>query len=354
MPASAPKITEAKIRNWVGSTYAQRGRAYFRGGHVVSIRWRGELLTGKVQGSEYEPYMVSIKFGRGGNSLEGDCSCPVGYDCKHVAALLYAYLDAPPSAPKGPSITKALAKLDQPALLALVTAMLAEAPELDELVETHLLAAQVSGPATTPNDDFALRQEVQQLLQRLEKPGQARAAERALEVLHAKAETLIKSKSWEAAQTILLVLLSELMLVSETTSSSVVDNLLAETVKNILKAWQALPAEHPLRHESLRGLFDFVAQKVHHGWGFTYGLSETILRALAQHATPAEREQLQEWIALAMRQSTRSPFDSGEVDFDYFDVDEGDGYLHSVWTKIQARFVTTPRPKAKPKPKLKR
>lgn len=353
MPGPLPKITEAKIRRWVGSTYAQRGRTYFRNGHVVTIRWRGNVLTGKVQGSEYEPYTVSVKFGRGNNDLEGDCSCPVGYDCKHVAALLYAFLDAPPPGPKGSSVAKALAKLDQPALVALVNAMLVEAPELDELVETHLLAAHVGGASATARDDLALRQEVQQLLQRLEKPGQARAAERALEVLHTKAETLLKTKNWEAAQTMLLVLLGELMLVSETSPSSVVDEVLTQTVKNVLKGWRALPVRHALRHDSLRSLFDFITLEVHQGWGGAYGFSETILRALTQNATSAEREQMQEWIALAMRQPIGSPFDTGEVALDYDDLDVADNYLHSVWAKMRQRFVVKTRTKSKPKSKAK-
>ncbi len=353
MANSLPKVTESKIQSWVGGTYAQRGRSYFRNGQVVEMRWRGEVLTGKVQGSEYEPYTVKITFARNGNGIEGNCSCPMGYDCKHVAALLYAYASAPPPAPKGPTLEKSLTKLDQPALLALVTAMLAEVPELDELAEAHLLAAQVSEGPTDPGDDFALRQEVQQLLQRLEKPAQARAAERGLEALHGKAAALLQTKQWEAAQTILLVLLSELMLVNDTSPSSAVDDVLAVTVKDALKGWEALPADQPVRRDSLRGLFDFLAWEVHLGMGGPYGFSETITRTLAQKATTAEREQLQEWLALAMRQPIRSPFESTEVVLeDDFDV-EDNAYLHSIWARLQKRLAVKAKPKPKAKPEAK-
>ena len=353
MPGSLPKITDSKIQSWVGGTYAQRGRTYFRNGRVVDIRWRDEVLTGKVQGTEEEPYTVKIKFIRNGNGLEGDCSCPMGYDCKHVAAVLYAYASAPPPKSHSAPLDKSLAKLDQPALLALVNVMLAEAPELEELVEAHLLAAQVSGTPTTGND-LALRQEIQRLLQRLEKPAQARAAEHGLEALYTQAEMLVKLKNWETAQVILLVLLSELMLASDTSPSSVVDDVLAVTINGVLQCGQALPADHPIRYDSLRGLFDFIALEVHHGWGGVYGFSETILRALTQQATPAEREQLQEWMALAMRQPARSPFETSEVDevdLEYNGPDEDDDYLRSIWTKMQQRLAVTPRPTAKRKVK---
>lgn len=350
MPGSLPKITDSKIQSWVGGTYAQRGRSYYRNGHVVDLRWRGEVLTGKVQGSEAAPYTVRIKFVRNGNGIEGDCSCPMGYDCKHVAALLYAYASAPPPKARAATLDKSLAKLDKPALLALVSSLLAEAPEVEDLVEAHLLAVRVSGAPAT-GDDLALRQEVQQLLRCLEKPAQARLAERGLEALHAQAEELIKTKNWEAAQTILLVLLSELMLVSDTSPSAVVDDVLTVTVKDVLKCWQALPADQALRHDSLRGLFDFVALEVHQGWGGIYGYSETILRALTQAATPAEREQLQEWMALAMRQPPPSPFETGAEALEYDDLDEEDDYQRSIWAKMQQRLVVKARPRSRPKTK---
>jgi hypothetical protein len=355
MPPSLPKVTDSKIQNWVGGTYAQRGRSYFRNGHVLEMRWRGDVLTGKVQGSEYEPYTVRIKFVRNGNGIEGDCSCPMAYDCKHVAALLYAYASAPPPAPKGPSLDKSLAKLDQPALLALVRAMLAEAPELEELAEAHLLTAQV-GAAPAAGDDFALRQEAQNLVQRLSKPAQVRAAERGLEVLHGKAATLMRAGNWEAAQIILFVLLSELILAMETATTAAVDDVLARVVDDGVKCWQALPDDSPVRRESLRGLFDYLAWEVHQGWGGVYGFGETIIRALAQKATTAEREQLQEWIALAMRQRpTRSAYTSYNDFGEFEDYDNYDDYADEfdaapAWARLQKRLaVKSPKTKSKTK-----
>jgi superfamily II DNA or RNA helicase len=50
------------------------------------------LLTGEVQGSQRHPYEVAIEVKRGpqGQVIEwdSDCTCPVGYQCKHGVALM--------------------------------------------------------------------------------------------------------------------------------------------------------------------------------------------------------------------------------------------------------------------------
>src|SRR3990172_3241908 len=101
MAGSRPAITDAKIRQWVGAAYAGRGHDYYLNGHVLDFSWRGTRLTGRVQGSEHKPYRVTIDLSGGG--LGGDCTCPIGYDCKHVAAVLYAAAartsPAPPASP---------------------------------------------------------------------------------------------------------------------------------------------------------------------------------------------------------------------------------------------------------------
>jgi len=77
--------------------YQQRGATYFRNGRVRGVELEPELdsIFGQVQGTEAEPYDVSITFSktRYGYRLESDCTCPVGHDCKHVAAVLYAARD---------------------------------------------------------------------------------------------------------------------------------------------------------------------------------------------------------------------------------------------------------------------
>ena len=79
----------------MGTRSFQRGRAFARSRRVRNIAWDAddETLTGSVVGNgglyETAAFFASepdgvLTFG------EGECTCPVGYDCKHVAALVIA------------------------------------------------------------------------------------------------------------------------------------------------------------------------------------------------------------------------------------------------------------------------
>ncbi|HEY2937536.1 MAG TPA: DEAD/DEAH box helicase [Gaiellaceae bacterium] len=82
----------------VGPRSYDRGRAYARGGRVLKLAWDAdaEALTGAVlgQGALYDTTAFFAPESDGGLRFEeGECSCPVGYNCKHVAALVIAAAD---------------------------------------------------------------------------------------------------------------------------------------------------------------------------------------------------------------------------------------------------------------------
>jgi superfamily II DNA or RNA helicase len=82
-----------EVRQAVGSRSFERGGSYAREGRVLAIEWDpSELtLTATVAGTEL--YTTTAYFVEVGGSLafeDGECSCPVGYDCKHVAAVAIA------------------------------------------------------------------------------------------------------------------------------------------------------------------------------------------------------------------------------------------------------------------------
>ncbi|WP_157372500.1 SNF2-related protein [Arthrobacter sp. Soil736] len=131
-----PQLADPVITSLVGTTSLGRGRTYARRGAVSGVEWNPENLElkGKVQGNRSAPYRtkVSFKDGISGLRLEwGDCSCPMRFNCKHVAALLLeigsgpvveqlALLDIPPApasarAPGQPAAPKQPAPKKQPA-----------------------------------------------------------------------------------------------------------------------------------------------------------------------------------------------------------------------------------------------
>ena len=74
------------IRAYVGVTSFQRGNQYFVSGNVISCHIEDDIIYGKVRGSRNHPYDVEIMI-EDGEIIDSERSCPVGYECKHVAAL---------------------------------------------------------------------------------------------------------------------------------------------------------------------------------------------------------------------------------------------------------------------------
>lgn len=70
------------------SSILARGRAYFRGGRVLSLAFKKDTLLAQVRGSSL--YHVRIKILDG--EIDADCSCPYSYGCKHIVAVLYKWI----------------------------------------------------------------------------------------------------------------------------------------------------------------------------------------------------------------------------------------------------------------------
>jgi superfamily II DNA or RNA helicase len=86
-----------QIADWLGLHIVARAAGYARA--VSAVVWADATLAGKVQGTERRPYTVQCHFHDDAQELwiESECSCPVGVDCKHVAALLIAGLGQLPN-----------------------------------------------------------------------------------------------------------------------------------------------------------------------------------------------------------------------------------------------------------------
>ena len=83
------------IQRALGQVSFLRGLDYFERGMVREVEWWSpDRVNGEVLGSRPKPYAVVAKLEpRSGGRLlpvEGHCSCPVGYNCKHAAAVLLA------------------------------------------------------------------------------------------------------------------------------------------------------------------------------------------------------------------------------------------------------------------------
>ncbi|WP_342257119.1 DEAD/DEAH box helicase [Rickettsia endosymbiont of Aspidapion aeneum] len=82
--------TEDIINNFPDKDYL-RGSAYAKQGYVKNLSFNNGKLLADVQGSRDEPYQVEVEIITGEDNskiFEGICSCPVGFDCKHIVATL--------------------------------------------------------------------------------------------------------------------------------------------------------------------------------------------------------------------------------------------------------------------------
>lgn len=89
----AARITLGDIRDIATANAFDRGHRYWRQGNVVALKIdeADSLIIAQVRGSERRPYSQIIEIGQtheDWTDVEGQCSCPVGYNCKHVVAVL--------------------------------------------------------------------------------------------------------------------------------------------------------------------------------------------------------------------------------------------------------------------------
>ena len=84
-----------KIQPWQNKFYSKiisRGRGYYQLGYVHDMRYTDQDISARVGGQYF--YNVNIHLNENGKILSMYCDCPFardGNNCKHEAALLFAY-----------------------------------------------------------------------------------------------------------------------------------------------------------------------------------------------------------------------------------------------------------------------
>ena len=106
------ELTDDQIISRVGHRAFERGLDYARKGRVrgISVAGDGDIISAQSKGSGAHTYQTMVFRKQGARSAPaswaGTCSCPVGSDCKHTAALLIAartLAQAEPDAAAAPS-----------------------------------------------------------------------------------------------------------------------------------------------------------------------------------------------------------------------------------------------------------
>jgi superfamily II DNA or RNA helicase len=92
------RLTHKVLQVAINPTYLQRGRDYYRRGMVIKTESQhdGHLIIASVRGSGRKTYKAQIHIDTAQGQIKdihGHCSCPVHYNCKHVAAALLHHID---------------------------------------------------------------------------------------------------------------------------------------------------------------------------------------------------------------------------------------------------------------------
>jgi len=82
--------TQADLARWFSRYELQKARPYAQ--EISDLHIGDDQLSASVQGTQPMPYRVEISLFdiKGRITLEARCSCPVGHNCKHCAAVLVA------------------------------------------------------------------------------------------------------------------------------------------------------------------------------------------------------------------------------------------------------------------------
>lgn len=161
----------SSIRALASEDVFKRGMQYHRQGAVSNLVKRGNRLHAEVEGSEDEPYQISIDLT---DLSEASCTCPYDWGdvCKHVVATLLAYSARSDEIEERAPLETTLAGLDRHQLAALVVELANVDPGLIDLIEARSLALQAPAPSpdaplTPPPDLDVARAQARAVLRSL-------------------------------------------------------------------------------------------------------------------------------------------------------------------------------------------
>lgn len=140
-----PKITESMIRAGAMPESVRRGEEYYREGAVSNTAIQGNLLSGECAGTYAPYYRVQVELDEAGIA-DTSCTCLYEYGgyCKHIVALLLAYLHHPKSFTARKAPAELLTDLDHNDLIAILTKLIQEQPDLYDRIEAMTSAPSKS------------------------------------------------------------------------------------------------------------------------------------------------------------------------------------------------------------------
>jgi uncharacterized Zn finger protein len=195
-----PKLSEASIRRHASSQSLERGQDYYKSGSVTSLIQRGNELSAKVEGSEIDPYRISICFDKGGITSVF-CTCPYNFEgwCKHIIATLLTCLHQPDRIEQRLELNELLAPLTREQLQLILHKLVLEQPDWVDAIERQII--QITPPKSTKSqkgsrrtsvDPKSIERQVEQIIARYEGQWNDYPAMEEIEEILKKADAFIE------------------------------------------------------------------------------------------------------------------------------------------------------------------
>ena len=300
MSDTIPEVSERAISAWVGQRGFQLGRDYLENDAVFDMRRQGSTLRACCQGTMPHPYRLRVAFGSGGIE-EAHCSCPVGGGghCKHVGALLLAWLDRTDAFRVVAELDTDLEQRSKEELIALIKQMLRLQPDLETLLEVaptggarrdvpanpEIYRRQVSSAFRRGGDDWMASQRV--------------AADVGITV--SAGDSFLALADYANASIVYQAVAQEIMRHYDMMPDE--DSLLGEVVNRCVEGLGSCLADGcddaAVRERSLQSLFDIYRFDVQYGG---VGLGEAAPDLILEQANEEERKVVAGQVRAAMPQ----------------------------------------------------
>ena len=331
MATQFKSVSEADLRNYTDPGSLSNGRSYYRNGYISRTARRGATLSGLSQGSSGGPYRVEAELLPRESPERGplagwSCTCPRGGFCKHIVALIFAWINAPERFAPRREVGELLAERSREELLRLLEDILARHPDLIDLVEATLPAPPpIASPrqaAQTTLDRAQIAAQVRQAFasdgdgdDRYDRYGYGRYDDwesgtsvdiDTLTRLRRSADDYATAGRWADAQLVYTAIVEG---TTEQDEESYYDGegevlgVLDEAVGGLLRCLEAQTSLSPgarLAPAAREDLLHTLHEAWSHGLAYSLEATDQIPEAIIQHTTEAERATVEGWLRAAL------------------------------------------------------